>query len=251
MGTIVNARGPPEHRFYQVLCIDGRSQWVLHKQIEPRFQYLVDLLLLLHTLPAWPSVRSASGEHRCMQCNEFFLSSTKQPMWSPPTHIQWGKALTTMWELYLENVWQSFREGLSRVYLHGAPLANRYKAKWVGLTLTADGDELSHVRSRLLSAEIHFGQHRKTLGSNLLSNALRSPSITASLCQEQRLDVRLCTWPPWFAGGIRCLMLTACQWYQVDHGLMKSTVHPSTLLHGFTGAEPYGWVRHWGEKRSR
>ena len=155
--------------------IDGYRWIVVYLLHNRRFQYLIDLFFCIHCqLDPTCDLRLA-GEQRCMQCNEFFLSDKDRQTHVESTHTYPVRQSTRNYARALENVRQSFQEGLPRVYLHGAPLANRYKAKWVGLTLTADGDEQSHVRSCLLSAEILFGQHRKTLGRgrNLLSRSIK------------------------------------------------------------------------------
>ena len=52
LGQVVGARGPPEHRFFMVLWLDGRHEWLLHKCFTPRTYHLFDLFFLIHHRPS-------------------------------------------------------------------------------------------------------------------------------------------------------------------------------------------------------
>ena len=58
---------------------------------------------------------------------------------------------------------------LSRVQLlAGYLLQNRHMARWLGMWLSAEGDDEQHVKTCLLQAEIVFGQYHKMLRDNRL-----------------------------------------------------------------------------------
>ena len=48
VGTIVSARGPPEHRFFLVHWADGQSKWVLNKHSTYTCQHLIENYFSMH-----------------------------------------------------------------------------------------------------------------------------------------------------------------------------------------------------------
>ena len=71
-GTIVSARGPPEHRFYLVGWNDGQLKWILHKQFQVGCYHLIDNYFTVHFYLNRAGDLEVPWEFRCKQCNEQF-----------------------------------------------------------------------------------------------------------------------------------------------------------------------------------
>ena len=70
-------------------------------------------------------------------------------------------------------VQQRFQDSLPKAQLRGGELRNKYVKKWVGMTYTADGDQLDHVRQRLIWASIEFDRQRSMLRSRRLLRSIK------------------------------------------------------------------------------
>ena len=64
-----------------------------------------------------------------------------------------------------KKVQQRFQETLPQVQLRGGKVRNKFMKKWVGMSYTADGGQLDHVRQRLIWVSIEFGRQRSMLHS--------------------------------------------------------------------------------------
>ena len=66
-------------------------------------------------------------------------------------------------------VQQRYQDSLPKVTLrNGHLLQNKYVAKWVGMTFTANGDEAVHVDDRILQGEIAFDNYHSIMRSSQL-----------------------------------------------------------------------------------
>ena len=105
-------------------------------------------------------------EARCVQCNMLLACEADLTQHVRTAHTCAARRGTRAHTLAREKVYQHFQDNLPKVQLRGGfELRNVYKKKWVGMTFTADGGQDSHVRERLMWAEIEFGRQRGILSS--------------------------------------------------------------------------------------
>ena len=145
-GSILCARGPPDHRFFLVEWKGPtRTQW-LHQR-----NFLADCLPMIelyfqvnHHLDRNTNLE-VSWEYRCSQCNAFLQSEDALESHIQQQHTFPVRPGTIAHYKASMAVKQRYLSGLPKVSLRdGAQLQNRYKSVCLGMTLTATGDDSEH-----------------------------------------------------------------------------------------------------------
>jgi len=93
---------------------------------------------------------------------------------------------------------QRYQETLPKVkLLNGWELQNRFVAKWVGMTLDADGNDDNYIRNRILYSTVVFGQHKEMLRCHRLRKGYKISKYKGSVltkatfgCEVVRLTAR-------------------------------------------------------------
>ena len=161
-GMVVAALGPPEHRFFLMFWTDGACKWLLHKHFGPECQHLVDNFFATHFYLDPSSGVEVPDEHRCVQCNKQCTRDQDLQSHVPCEHTFPVRKGTRTYRKTLAVVRQRFQDSLSKVCMSdGSELQNKYKATWVGMIFTADGDEVVHASSHILTAKMKFGEYRE------------------------------------------------------------------------------------------
>ena len=108
-----------------------------------------------------------------MQCNMLLTCNAELAQHVRTAHTFPVRRGTLAYHKARKIVYQRFQDSLPKAQLRGGELRNKYVKKWVGMTYTADGDQLDHVRQRLIWASIEFDRQRSMLRSRRLLRSIK------------------------------------------------------------------------------
>ena len=167
-----------------IIIIDGRMEWVLHKHFLANCQDKIEQYFAMHWYLDRAGNLQVPWEHRCVQCNDLLPNADELNRHVVTKHTFPVAPGTSAYRKAECNVQQRFQESLPKVrLLRGHAVFNKFKARCVGMTFTATGDDLDHVRSRLTQASVVFGQCSPRKGNE---RALRKEEMRREL--RGRLD---------------------------------------------------------------
>ena len=90
------------------------------------------------------------------------------------THTFPARRGTLAYHKASKKVLQQFQDSLPKVQLCGEEdIRNKYMKKWVGMTFSADGGQIDHVRQRVTWASIEYGRQHTMLRSRRLSMSIK------------------------------------------------------------------------------
>ena len=183
-GMILSVRGPPERRFYLVgwLGESTRPQWLDDKHFLDGTNCLIEAFFYVHSTVDRNSNLDVPGEYRCPQCNMFLLDPVALRVHVEAEHTFPVRPGTITHRKAMAAVQMRHHQTLPKVVLrNGETLDNKYKAKWLGMTLTAKGNDEEHVRHSILMGEIKFGEYREILRSKRLQRSIKV-SVYKGVC---------------------------------------------------------------------
>ena len=174
--TILSVRGPPERRFYLVTWLGENvgPRWLEEKHFQGQNSFLVDAYFYIHFYLDRNSNLEAPGEHRCVQCNKFLVDPEALRAHVEAEHMFPAKPGTMAYRKAFVAVQQKHQQSLPKVRLRGGiMLDNKYKATWLGMALSANGNDEEHVKHSILLAKIKFGQYRLMMRSKRLWRSIK------------------------------------------------------------------------------
>ena len=89
---------------------------------------------------------------------------------------------------------------------NGLSMSNKHTPTWVGMTFTANGDEVVHVEDHILQVKIAFVNIAVSCAVHSSGGAQKFHCTRVWRCHAPPLVVRLCTLRLVYAGSIACSM---------------------------------------------